>query len=137
MKEAIAYNIDSLKEKELIGFWAKADKITEPMKDIYLKNLAALKKRNVTVVGITPEDSSTEAYRNEYPGDKYKIKTVSLEKYAPDVSIEIANEFVRIVDPLELKAIIIENPRVTEAFRQIYKLVEENLNNKTESSFLK
>lgn len=128
VKEAIAYNINSLKDKTLIGFWAKADNITEPMKELYLKNVQALKKRNVTVKGITPADESVEIYKKEYSLENYHIKTLPKDKYAPDVSIEIADEFVRIVDPIELKAIVIENPRLTDALRQIFKLVEENQN---------
>lgn len=126
VKDALAYNIDSLKDKSLMGFWAKADKITEPMKEIYIKNVQALKKRNVVVKGITPLDESVHVYKEGYTPENYQIRSVSKDKYAPDVSIEIADEFVRIVDPIELKAIVIENPRVTDAFRQIFKLIGEN-----------
>lgn len=123
LKEALLYNMDSIKDGTLTGFFAKTDNISEPMSELFIKFGNALKKRNVTIEGITPDDQSIQKYKNNYNENKYNVKLMPKEDYSSDISIETAGDFVRIVDPIDLKAVIIENQRVADAVKQIFNLV--------------
>jgi len=127
LKDALFYKIDSLENKNLKGFWAKADKISEPVANLFIKFQSFIKNRNVTVEGITVDDSSIEKYRENYEPELYKISSASASDYSSEISIEITDEFVRIIDPIEIKAVIIENKRVADTLKQIVELAKKGL----------
>lgn len=41
------------------------------------------------------------------------------------ISVEVTDSYVRIIDPIEMKAVIIENRRVAETMKQILNLVKK------------
>lgn len=77
------------------------------------------------MTGITPEHPSTRENMQKYPDAFKDLYLAPIEDYSSDISIEVTKEFVRIVDGHELKAVIIENPRVVSALSQIFKLAKE------------
>lgn len=125
LKDSLFYEIDRMENKTLGGFWAKVDKAPKSVTDLFLKFHSALKKRNVAVNGITPDDETIQKYKDNYPAKLYSIKTVSKSDYSSDISVEITDSYVRIIDPIEMKAVIIENKRVADTMKQILDLVKK------------
>jgi len=126
MKEALYYRLDDLKGTTNDGFWAKDDgTVTKPMMDLFHKWNASREKNNILISGITPEHDSTLEFLEKYK-QSHQITRVPQTDYNSDISIEVTDKFVRIIDPHELKAIIIENDRLSEALKQIFSLAKRN-----------
>ena len=125
IKEAMYYRMNDLKESNTDGFWAKNEEINKAVIDIFEKWNVDRQKIGLNMTGITPEHISTRENIKKYPDAFKNLHSVSIEDYDSDISIEVSREFVRIVDGHELKAVIIENPRVVSALSQIFKLAQE------------
>jgi len=129
LKEAMYYRMEELKDSIDEGFFAKNDgSLPQVVTDIFQKWNTDREKFRIKMGGVTPDHPSTREYQERYPNFMADMKFAPLEDYSSDISIEVTKEFVRIVDGHELKAIIIENPRVVEALGQIFKLAKEKYN---------
>lgn len=122
LKEALGYKIKDLKDSVIDGFWAKNSGLPVTTFDIFEQWGKKLEKNLVSIEGVTPEHESTKIYAEK----NKKLILAPLNDYSSDISIEATKNFIRIVDPHELKAIIIENPRVVEALKQIFALAKRN-----------
>jgi sugar-specific transcriptional regulator TrmB len=136
IKEAMYYRMSDLKESSTDGFWAKNEGINKAVIDIFEKWNKDRQKINLNMTGITPEHPSTLENMQKYPDAFKDLHLAPIEDYSSDISIEVTKEFVRIVDGHELKAVIIENPRVISALSQIFKLAQEKYSNKNDKSIL-
>lgn len=125
VKEALYYRIDELKGTKTRGFWAKDTGISKEMVGLFLQWNNDLLKRGASIEGITPDHESIRKYRKLYPHEYVGIQPIPEKDYSPDVSLEVTEKFVRIVDGHKLQAIIIENPRLAQAINQIYNIVWE------------
>lgn len=124
IKEALYYRLGELANTADVGFFAKDDgNIPNSLIDIYYKWNEKRESLNIRIGGVTPDNPTTREFQEKYPLTDMKI--VPLEDYNSDISIEITEKFIRIIDGHELKAVIIENPRVVDAMRQILKLAQE------------
>lgn len=129
VKEVLNYKLKSLSGKEINGFYAKTT--PEIMKKFYdyLEYNEALKKNNITMRGIAPQDPSLKEFRERDREFGRIIKEIPSEKYSSDVAIEIGDTFVRFFDPVNLQGLIIENPAITKTMREIFNLVWEKTGN--------
>jgi sugar-specific transcriptional regulator TrmB len=126
MKEALLYKLEELKGTTNDGFWAKNDgTITKPMMDLFHRWNISREKNNILITGVTPEHDSTTEFFEKYK-QFHKVIRVPQEDYDSDISIEVTDKFVRIIDPHELKAIIIENKRISDTLKQIFKLAKRS-----------
>jgi DNA-binding MarR family transcriptional regulator len=125
MKEAMYYRMNDLRDSNTNGFWAKNDGINKVIVDLFEKWNKDRQKVGLNMLGVTPEHPSTREYLRKYPDAFTNLHFSPAEDYNSDISIEVTKEFVRIVDGHELKAVIIENPRVVSALSQIFKLAQE------------
>lgn len=123
MKEALNYRINELSGSVITGFWAKNDNVSGGAMNLFNKWGEALEKKSIQISGFTPEHPSTEQYAVLYKD----LRFAPLSDYSSDVSIEMTDLFVRIVDPHELKVVIIENPRIVDALKQIFKLAQDGV----------
>jgi predicted DNA-binding transcriptional regulator len=129
LKEALYYRMEELRDTVDEGFFAKNDgTLSQPVMNIFNKWGLDNAKYNIKIGGVTPDHPSTREYPSKFPNLYVDLKFSPLEDYSSDISIEVTKEFVRIIDGHELKAIIIENPRVVEALLQIFKLAKEKYN---------
>ncbi len=126
IKDALYYRLDELKNSVNEGFWAKDDgTIPKPIMDLFHKWNTDRKNLNIEIGGITPEHSSTREFIKKY-GQPEGLIVAPLEDYDTDVSIEVTSKFIRIIDGHDLKAIIIENDRLSGALKQIFTLAKKN-----------
>ncbi|MES3005681.1 MAG: helix-turn-helix domain-containing protein [Patescibacteria group bacterium] len=125
IKEAMYYRIEDLKNSVDEGFWAKHVEVSNKVVEVQDEWIKAFQKYNISIGGVTPDHESTRMYVERYKGIYKDFLFAPLEDYSADISIEVTKEFVRIIDAHDLKAIIIENPRVVYALGQIFKLAKE------------
>jgi sugar-specific transcriptional regulator TrmB len=133
IKEAMHYRIDDLKDSIDEGFWAKHVGMSSKIVEIQDNWIEASQKNNISFGGVTPDHPSTREYAEKYKSLFKDFLFAPIQDYSSDISIDVTKEFVRIVDGHELKAIIIENPRVVEALRQILKLAKEKYKTTSEN----
>jgi len=124
LKEALYYKINELKGTTTKGFWAKDSGIAPEIISLFIAWNNDLLKQQSNLEGITPDHPSIQKYQKLYPDNYEGIIKIPEKDYSPDVSIEVNEKFVRIVDGHEVKAIIIENPRLAQAIHQIYNMVK-------------
>ena len=126
IKEALFYRLSDLKGTTNDGFWAKNDgTITKPIMDLFHKWNISREKYNILISGVTPEHESTREFFEKYK-KTHQFLQVPQEDYDSDISIEVTDKFVRIIDAHELKAIIIENDRLSKSLKQIFNLAKRN-----------
>lgn len=127
LKNAYNYKFDTLKNKQIIGFGAKAENTSKESFKTIFEFSEKLFKNNISYKGITVKHPSVELDNWEYPEIYKDIKILSPEIYSSDISIEACGDFVRIIDFAEEKAVIVDSKKFSEALENIYKLVEKGL----------
>ena len=127
MKEAIAYKINKLKGKKLVAFWARNKTLPATTLDIYKGWNKKYEKLDIDIKVITPKDETSVEYFKQFPKIYGNMKFISEQDYSSEISIEACDDFVRIVDGHELKAVIIENRRISDSIKQIFDLVEKSI----------
>jgi len=127
IREALNYRLDDLEGTTIYGFWAHVANAEKEVVDLFLKHDENYQKKNITISGITPDDESTKIFREKFAGIIKDFKLVSKHEYSSEISIEITTDFVRILDPIQKNALIIENRRVADTLKQIYRMVEKSI----------
>lgn len=125
LKDALFYKIDEQENKKITGFWAQDAGITQPIIDLFTKFNKALRKRNIHVTGVTPDGESQRNYKEEYPEFYEGIKFIPIEDYSSEISIDATDKFVRFIDAVEKKAVIIESERMAKTINEIFNLATE------------
>lgn len=125
LKEALNYRFDEQEGARINGFWAKVDNADKEVIQLFLEHDKRFSAKKIKVSGITPNDESTRIFREKFANVLENFKLIPKGDYSSDISIEIALDFVRILDPIEKNALIIENRRVAETMRQIFNMVME------------
>jgi predicted transcriptional regulator len=129
LKEALFYRINDLHGEIISGFWAK-DSGVEPKTLELLNQWGKQNQKNKNVLtGITPDHESIRKLKEIYPEEYGQITLVPTEEYSSDISIDVTKDFVRIIDPHNLKGIIIENDKVADAIKQIFEIVKKKYEN--------
>ncbi len=122
VKEALFYRHKELENSEIVGFFAKGDKLSPPLLKQAHKWRESLNDLNITVRGIAPEHTSLKEFRKTDAALEEVFKTIACDAYSSDVSIDATELFVRIVLFDVQQAIIIENPAIVKTVKQIFEL---------------
>ena len=110
--------------KEVVGFYARVTPGAQGLESFYNDKLNPERKRlGIKIRGISSNDPSLKEYKKTAADFGYDIHWIDPKKYLSDSSIEIGEDFVQIVSHRYLQAVLIENPDVAKAFRQIFELV--------------
>lgn len=123
LKEAQYYKMDSSTGKELVGFYAVAEKITPETKKIFDTWDKDLIKSGIRVRGFTPEHASTDVYRFNKNKHHQDIRGLPFNLYSSEISIEAQDTFIRITDILHLQSVVIDNPNIAKTVRQLFELL--------------
>ena len=126
VKEALSYRMSEIHGETISGFWAKDDGVDAKMLELFDRWGKQNQKNENVFTGITPDHDSIRKLKEKNLKEYEQITLVPEEEYSSDISIDVVKDFVRIIDPHDLKGVIIENKRVADAMRQIFKIVEKN-----------
>jgi len=127
LKNAYEYKRSSMKGQEIIGFGAKIDNISKESHELLSDVARKIIQDDISIKAITVNHSSIVQYKKLHPEIYDNVRILPSDVYNSDVSIEACNDFTRIIDIQENKAVIIESKKLSDAIKQIYKLVEKGL----------
>jgi sugar-specific transcriptional regulator TrmB len=128
IEDSLFYRQDELRDSEIVGFFAKGDKVSKKLVSASHKWREAMKKNNMTLRGIAPEHSTLEEFRKSDNFVNQTFKSIGLDEYSSDVSIEANDLFARIVLFDSQQAIIIESPAVVRMIKEIFQMVWKKIN---------
>ncbi len=127
IKEALYYRYEELEYSEVVGFFAKATALSSKFISLSHQWRNDMYNKGITVRGIAPEHASLQTFRKTDDSLGQIFKTISLDRYSSDVSIDATNLFVRIMLFDINQAVIIENPDIVKTVKQIFELSWNNL----------
>jgi HTH-type transcriptional regulator, sugar sensing transcriptional regulator len=127
LEEMYNQQIKIAKGKELLAFYAQGKntppelwQLWDQLSDDYLRH--KIKRK-----AITTHDKTIIDFIKKHPNVQKLTKTKLLdpEKYSSNISIEIYKNFTQITSHRYMQGIVIDNPDVAAAMKQIFKLVWE------------
>ncbi len=123
IREAFWYKIDSLKGKEVVAFYGGAEDASQELINISHNWNEELAKQGTHIRSLVPDDQSLKQFREKDKIYEFLPKILPQSVYTSKVSIDINDNFVRIVMFKEQQATIIENPKVAKALKEIFEIV--------------
>lgn len=121
VEEALFYRMEELKKTEIVGFFAKADRITPKLIEISHRWRKALNTHDVKLRGIAPKHKSLKDFRKTDDILNQIFKSVPINTYSSNCSIDVTDLFVRIVLFDANQAIIIENLEIVKTIKEIFE----------------
>lgn len=118
---ALKYGLDHT--KNFSAFYGSAKNISPELNKVFVDWYADLKNRGIKQRVIAPIDPSLAKYRaldKEYGNE---VKEVSVDIYQSESSIEIHDDFLRIVMLTQNKCVIIEDKSLARVLQTIFELV--------------
>lgn len=125
IQKALLHKIEDLKGTEVVGFFAKAEQLSPNLVKASHGWRKKMKDLNIKLRGIAPEHASLKEFRDSDELVSQVFKTVSLESYSSDVSIDVTDLFARITLFDVRQAVIIENKAVVKTLKEIFEMVWE------------
>ena len=129
IRQSLSYSQTSEHNKSIYGFYAADVKMSKEGEEIVLEWAIKNEKNNIEVRGVVPRSETVQKYIDPKAKIFKKVKTVDKAEYSSTISIEAAESFIRIVDLNQdiLEAVIIDNPRIAKAMREVFQLVWKNI----------
>lgn len=125
---ALFYKQDELKNSETVGFFAKGDKLSKNLIKESHRWRETMKKNGMKLRGIAPEHSTLEEFRKTDKQVNHLFKSIGINEYSSDVSIEANDLFARIILFDSQQAIIIESSAVVKMVKEIFEIVWKKTN---------
>ncbi|MDP2669280.1 MAG: helix-turn-helix domain-containing protein [bacterium] len=123
LRQLLWRNLSAMKNKELVGFYAYNPGL--PKKTIHIIDdyNEYLKTNGIRVRGIVPNHPSLRQYRQTDKEFGRSNIVVPFSQYSSKISVDMGEDFVRILALRDQQGVIIENKDVAEGMRQIFDLV--------------
>lgn len=131
LAEAMDYKLDSMRGKTFLSFYEDlTGSDVKKVSDLYSKwdeKALAMGISFEVVMGRTYSDRHyyKDLVALSRTSDQVRIKYLEKYEYPPNVSVEIADDFVRITNDKALQSTIIDDKQAANAMRQIFKIVWE------------
>ncbi len=125
IKQLLEYKLE--KNSEVVGFYAYNNNIPKRLINVINKHNKKLELNNIKIRGIAPKHKSLEVYRKKDKKYNRKIKIIPFNKYNSQISIDLTDNFVRIIDFQNLQGVIIDNKLVANSVKQIFEIVWESI----------
>ncbi len=127
VRDALLYRYTELADTEIVGFFAKGETLTPKLFKICHEWREKTHQTNTTLRAIAPKHNSLKEFRDTDNELGQLFKSVSVDEYSSDVSIDATSLFVRIILFDVKQAIIIENPAIVRTVQQIFEISWKNL----------
>ncbi|MBI2625544.1 hypothetical protein HYW68_00640 [Candidatus Parcubacteria bacterium] len=132
LRDALRYRMKEIQGKEIVGFYATTENASPELIEVFDEYNGELKKHGTKVRGIVPEHASLAPWRETDAAYGRTMKVVPYEAYSAKNSIDVGDTFVRILSFGELQGVVVENPSVAQAMRQIFEMLWQARPEKTE-----
>ena len=121
--QALYLHLDKQANKELVGFYAKADGLPKELPLVFEKYNNKLRQLRIRSRGIIPDHPSLKKYRSYDKEFGRQMKVVPFNLFSSDNVVEVGEGFVKIISFRDLHAVIIESDSISHTFRQIFEMV--------------
>ena len=131
VNEVYNYKIEEMENSTITGFYATPSKRVAGMigKELLADFYERRNKLGIKLKGVTPDDPKRLKAIQQKMKENYlhenEIRSLSLDIYSSNVSIETGKSWVKIVDFENLQALVIENPAFAKTMREIFEIVWE------------
>lgn len=123
MKQALEYGRDSLRGKELLAYYAQAEKGPRSIPEFYYENARTLASQKTNVRSFHAAHESLKEFRDIEKNAGWVSLPVPLSELSSDVTVEIAPDFVRILLHKDSQAFIVENTRFAHMMKQVFEML--------------
>ena len=124
IKQILQYGLKEIKGKEILGFAAyRSETIPTELSEYFDEYNSKLKNWKIGIRAVAPNHPYLEKFREQDKEFGREVKTIPLEKYSSETSIEVTGDVVRIVDMSNLQGMVIDNPVVAKTMREIFEMV--------------
>jgi len=123
IREALWYKFNELKGSEIVAFFGSAEDASPDLVNLFHEWNVAIADAKVELRSIVPDAKDLKKFRE---GDKrygFRPKVLPPFNYTSKTSIEITDRFIRIIMFKEQQAVIVENPVVAKALKEIFEIV--------------
>lgn len=127
IKNAYWYKLDDMRDTEYRAFFGIAQNIDSQLKNVIAQWNKANAKRNIRAKAIAPIHHSLKEFREADASLLRDVRTIPFETYPSTNSLEIYDQFVRIVMFDELAAVIIESPALAQSLGSVHEMIWKTL----------
>jgi hypothetical protein len=113
--------------KELVGFYACNKNVSHQMMELVHDYNRHLQSQHIRTRGIVPDHPSLRAFRQQDAAYGRTMKVVPVGVYNSTISVDIGQNFVRLIDYGGQQGIVIEHLQITDALRQVFEMVWRSL----------
>lgn len=127
IQEALEYHLPQIARKELLALYGKGSG-NGSIPPLYLNYNQTLSDQQTSVRGFAPKHSSLKKFR--MLDEQYGWKIVSLDEseFSSQVSVEIADDFVRVLLYKDQQAVIVDNPDFAKMMREVFEMIWKQKN---------
>ncbi|MDO8743262.1 MAG: helix-turn-helix domain-containing protein [Candidatus Azambacteria bacterium] len=123
ISEILAYGTKKFPQEEVVGFYAHTADVPEELLDVFAQWNDKMRALGIHVRGIVPEHASLKEFRETDAAYGREMRVVPYDVYSANVSIDMGNEFVRLLDFKNLQGVVIENADIARTMKQIFEMV--------------
>lgn len=109
--------------KEILAFYAKAEKGSSSIPKIYLDHDKALAGQKTKIRGFAPAHESVKSFRKRDNLPERQIIELPISDFSPNVSVEVGDTFIKIFLHKEKQALIVENKDFSSLMRQLFEML--------------
>lgn len=123
IREALWYKFNELKGSEIVAFFGSAEDASPDLIKLFHEWNEAVAQAGIKLRSIVPNTNDLKKFRDNDKRYGFQPKIMPVSEYTSKTSIEITNSFVRIIMFKEEQAVIVENPVVAKAIKEIFEMV--------------
>ncbi len=127
IEKALWYKIDDMKNIGYRAFFGTAENISEELDSLFVRWNKVNARQNIRAKAIAPIHSSLADYRSSDVENLREVKTIPYSLYPNQNSIEIYDNFIRIVMFEEVSAVIIESPTLAKSFAAVHEMLWQTI----------
>jgi HTH-type transcriptional regulator, sugar sensing transcriptional regulator len=124
--ESLDYKIDQLGNSEVLGFYAKKKGEDSPIPKAYFDYNKKLFDLGVKVRGLAPLHGSLDDFRKLDKRYGWNILPLDTKEFSSDVSLEVADSFVRIILHKDKQSVVVDSPDFSKTMREIFEMIWES-----------
>jgi len=123
IREALWYKFDDLKNSQILAFFGSAEDASPDLIKLFHEWNGVVANAGVKIRSIVPDAKDLKKFRDTDKTYGFEPKIMPSADYTSKTSIEITDRFIRIIMFKEQQAVIIENPVVAKAMKEIFEMV--------------
>ncbi len=123
VREALWYKMRDLKGKEIVAFFGSTEDATQDLITLFHEWNAEIAENGIKLRSLVPDVKNLREFRESDKRFYFQPKVLPYTDYTSKISIDVTEFFIRVVMFKEQQAVIIENPLLANAMKEIFELV--------------